>query len=270
MPNLIVSNKYMAMTIRATCSLSLIVSFLISTSGTCFGQKRDSIYNVNKGFSIITAGQVYSHCNAGLFYQKESIEEENSYYHRILLRPMVSHSLGVRYKSLYQLVDFSYQKRGGEYDANFGHDNLEMTYLGYQVWYDFMDKIDFPLKPLLGLNISYAEKRYKFYADNSWGGGHSYTNNFLDRSKSLFIQLPVGVYFVYRSFFFSCSYNIPVIGWVSGNFSVDKVYIDSFFYPPFKTHDSGDYKGDSANKNYGRMKNIVTFKIGCSLNFRKK
>ena len=157
MPNLIVASTFKIFTIRVTFSFLASLLFTFTFLNNCFGQtKRDSLESVNNGFSIITAGQVYSHCNGGIYYKGHDTAGKNSNYHKILQRPMVSHTIGIRYQNLYQLLDFNHQSRDGEYGQSsaYGSENIKMTYLGYQVWYDFLPKIKFTFKPLIALNLS--------------------------------------------------------------------------------------------------------------------
>jgi hypothetical protein len=250
----------------------LIVFFLLQfISFNSYSQKGDSLTNTNKNFSIITAGQIYSHSNGGAYYKGHDVYEKNSYYHRILLRPMVSHNLGIRYKNLFQLIDFCYQSREGEYNlkSDYGHDELKMTYIGYQVWYDFLPKIKFPIKPLAAINISYIDKKYEFSQHSSWGGGNSNTNLINDHSKTIFIQIPVGFYFLYKSFFVSCSYYLPLISWTSGNLK-HYIHKSDLMFPTINTTTTEKYSGNSTSKYYESMKHILSIKIGCSLNFKNK
>jgi hypothetical protein len=240
---------------------SLIILLLLSKFS--FGQINDS-NSVHK-LSIFGGVLINNHINGGLFYKGDNFLNKNDLYSQVLYSPNLSFSLGVEYKKIFQLLDFSFLKRRGPYPYDIGSSNINVKYFGYQTWYDFLKMFKFPVKPLISFKLSYIEKKYNLTAAyNTYGSNWAMTKNYNDISKVLMVQLPLGLYFDYKFLFVSFSYDLNVFEWIKGSYRDEEQY---HIFTNYSNTTSENYSGNSTNSDYQKQKNMFSFRFGYSLKF---
>lgn len=239
---------------------SLITVFLcLYISQLTWGASELKLNN-RRNFFMATI-QITNHINSSPLYKESRNSNYINYQKNILRNPMPYVSIGLNTSKVINALDISYFNRTGSYQVDLGYDKVKIKYIAYNLTYKFLVEKRIPIKPTIALNMAYIHKKYDILVKNDWGGGSSFSEYSSDNSKSLIIQIPIGICTEQRQFFFSIAFTYNVFSWMKGSiYNIQESY--NMSRPTFTKSSNINYHGTTSNELFIQQNNLLTLRIG--------